>query len=81
MGRPVPHIPSRPLLPGLDEVVRRLVMSTQHPGGWVGVLGAWKKTPRVVSMVEREWGSLRSARESIEEASSSYSQGPDRGDS
>ena len=45
------------------------------------VLGAWKKTPRAVSMVEREWGSLRSARESIEEASSSYSQGPDRGDS
>ena len=53
MGRPVPHIPSRPLLPGLDEVVRRLAAPTQHPGGWVGVLGAWKKTPRV------KWGNMR----------------------
>ena len=56
MGRPVPHIPSRPLRPGSEEVLHHLAMSTQHPGGWVGVLGAWKKTPRAVSMVETRYG-------------------------
>ena len=43
------------------------------------MLGAWKKTPRVVSMVEREWGSLRSARESIEEASFVIAKGQTEG--
>ena len=56
MGRPVPHIPSRPLRPGSEEVLPRLAAPTQHPGGWVGVLGAWKKTPRAVSMVETRCG-------------------------
>ena len=56
MGRPVPHIPPRPLRPGSEEVLPRLEAPTQHPGGWVGVLGAWKKTPRAVSMVETSYG-------------------------
>ena len=55
-GPPRPAYPISAVTARLRRGFRDLEMPTQHPGGWVGVLGAWKKTPRVVSMVETRYG-------------------------